>query len=89
MMALSNSYWRSDCNLMVLFLIRSNEDLSYIILLDNFVVFTFDSTNSKTTFPGLTLYLFTRFIRNPEPTVSSVIVEQSIFKNSNKSLCFE
>ncbi len=42
--ALSNSYWRSDCNLMVLFLIRSNENLPYIILLDNFVVFTFDST---------------------------------------------
>lgn len=43
-MVLSNSYWRSDCNLRALFLIMSNEDLPYIILLDNFVVFTFDLT---------------------------------------------
>ena len=43
-LALSNSYWRNDCNLIVLFLINSNDDLPYIIRFVNFVVLTSDST---------------------------------------------
>ena len=43
-LALSNSYWRNDCNLIVLFLINSNDALPYIIRFVNFVVLTFDST---------------------------------------------
>ena len=43
-MALSNSYYVNNCNLIALFLINSNDDLPYIIRFVNFVVLTFDST---------------------------------------------
>ena len=46
-LALSNSYWSKDCNLIVLFLINSNDDFPYIIRFVNFVVLTSNTLSWK------------------------------------------